>query len=265
MPAMRAPEPRAAAEAFSAVVELRQYTLKPGRRDELIELFDRHFVESQEQHGARVIGQFRNRRHRDQFVWLRGFPGMEERQRALQAFYGGPVWAEFRNAANDTMIDSDNVLLLKPAGPASGLYLNGLKRPPAGRTAPDGGMIIASIHYFDDAVETGTVRYFETHVVPALERTGATLLGYFVSEPAKNTFPALPVRGGENVLAWFASVAGAQASASYHESVTDDGSRLFASLAALQASRQEILELLPTQRSLLRHRSTSFSANNNRR
>ena len=44
------------------VVELRQYTLKPGRRDDLIELFDRHFVESQEALRMTVIGQFRDRR-----------------------------------------------------------------------------------------------------------------------------------------------------------------------------------------------------------
>ena len=30
------------------VLELRQYTLKPGQRDVLINLFERHFVESQE-------------------------------------------------------------------------------------------------------------------------------------------------------------------------------------------------------------------------
>ena len=40
------------------VVELRQYTLHPGRRAELVELFDREFVEPQEQHGLQVIGTF---------------------------------------------------------------------------------------------------------------------------------------------------------------------------------------------------------------
>ncbi|TIT92200.1 MAG: NIPSNAP family protein, partial [Mesorhizobium sp.] len=32
----------------SPVVELRQYTLKPGRRETLIALFDREFIETQE-------------------------------------------------------------------------------------------------------------------------------------------------------------------------------------------------------------------------
>ena len=72
------------------VVELRQYTLKPGRRDDLIEVFDRHLVEPQEALGMTVIGQFRDRQRPDRFVWLRGFADMEGRHRALEALYGGP-------------------------------------------------------------------------------------------------------------------------------------------------------------------------------
>lgn len=42
------------------IVELRQYAMKPGRRDELIELFEREFIESQEALGMHVIGTFRD-------------------------------------------------------------------------------------------------------------------------------------------------------------------------------------------------------------
>jgi hypothetical protein len=42
------------------IVEFRQYTLHPGSRDVLIELFDGEFVESQEAVGMKVIGQFRD-------------------------------------------------------------------------------------------------------------------------------------------------------------------------------------------------------------
>ena len=86
-----------------AVVELRQYTLKPGQRDALIDIFDRYFVESQESLGMTVIGQFRDRHRPDRFVWLRGFPGMEQRHKALEAFYGGPVWQlSGRRVGNDS-------------------------------------------------------------------------------------------------------------------------------------------------------------------
>src|SRR5215468_1240257 len=95
---------------YSPIMELRQYTLRPGQRDTLIALFDREFVESQEALGMRIIGQFRDLDDPNRFVWLRGFADMESRAEALRAFYGGPVWKANSEAANATMIDVDNVL-----------------------------------------------------------------------------------------------------------------------------------------------------------
>ncbi|TJX33985.1 MAG: NIPSNAP family protein, partial [Mesorhizobium sp.] len=77
----------------SPIVELRQYTLKPGRRETLIEIFDTEFIESQEYAGMTIIGQFRDLDRPDMFVWMRGFDSMDARKDALGAFYDGPVWA----------------------------------------------------------------------------------------------------------------------------------------------------------------------------
>ncbi len=110
------------------VIELRQYTLRPGRRDELIELFDREFVETQEETGMVVLGQFRDLDDPNRFVWLRGFRDMTARHHALTAFYGGPVWAEHGPRANATMIDSDDVLLLRPLSAGTGVTVS----PPSG-------------------------------------------------------------------------------------------------------------------------------------
>lgn len=75
--------------SYCPVVELRQYTLHPGQRDVLVELFERAFIEAQETVGATIIGQFRDLEDPNRFVWLRGFPDMDKRLTALQAFYGG--------------------------------------------------------------------------------------------------------------------------------------------------------------------------------
>ena len=80
------------------IVELRQYTLHPGKRDVLIDLFDREFVESQEALGMKVIGQFRDLDNPNRFVWLRGFRDMPSRVQTLEDFYGGPVWKAHREA-----------------------------------------------------------------------------------------------------------------------------------------------------------------------
>ncbi len=129
----------------SPIVELRRYTLHPGRRDELIELFDREFVETQEAVGIQVLGQFYDLDDPDQFVWLRGFNDMSAREQSLNAFYSGPVWRIHREAANATMIDSDNVLLLQLVHPTSGFSLQNGKRPPrSSRIVRDGFHPISS-------------------------------------------------------------------------------------------------------------------------
>ncbi len=101
-----------------AVVELRQYTLHPGRRDELVALFEDVFLDGQAAAGIDVIGHFRDADDPDRFVWLRRFDSMKARADALARFYDGPLWRAHRDAANATMRDSDNVLLLRPCGSA---------------------------------------------------------------------------------------------------------------------------------------------------
>ena len=61
------------AQTCCPVVELRQYTLVPDGREELISLFEREFIETQEATGMIVIGQFRDLNNPDRFVWLRGY------------------------------------------------------------------------------------------------------------------------------------------------------------------------------------------------
>ena len=51
------------------VIELRQYTLVPGQRETLIDIFDGNFVEPQDAAGMTVIGQFRDLDRPDMFVW----------------------------------------------------------------------------------------------------------------------------------------------------------------------------------------------------
>src|SRR5438552_17461258 len=88
------------AETCCPIVELRQYTLHPGKRDVLIDLFDREFVEPQEALGMKVIGQFRDLERPDCFVRLRGFSDMPSRKQMLADFYGGPEEGEMGSGRN---------------------------------------------------------------------------------------------------------------------------------------------------------------------
>jgi hypothetical protein len=240
-------------QTYSPIVELRQYTLHPGKRDNLIELFDREFVETQEAVGIQVIGQFRNLDDPDQFVWLRGFNDMEARAKSLNAFYSGPVWKAHRDAANATMIDSDNVLLLRLAHSNSGFTLNG-NRPPAGSQTKQGGFVAAMIHYFDAPVKPDFVSYFENTIQPVLIIAGAKILAYLVTEDSPNTFPGLPVREGEHVFVWFAGFHDEEAYQLYIAALAESKvwkNEISKFLNRKLKRRPEILRLSPTSRSRL--------------
>jgi len=239
---------------YSPIVELRRYTLHPGRRDELIELFEREFIESQEAIGIQLIGQFYDMDDPDQFVWLRGFHDMFARQQSLQAFYSGPVWKAHREAANATMSAVDNVLLLRPVHPASGFSLNNRYRPPRGSTAPRESFFSATIYYFNRPVTSEFIHYFENIIHPELMEADISVLAYFVTEDSPNTFPQLPVREGEYIFVWFAGFQ----SSHEHENLLgkleksklwkDEISRF---LKKHLKGKAEMLRLLPTPRSWL--------------
>jgi NIPSNAP len=166
----RQPQPR--------VVELRRYTLHPGRRDDLVRLFEREFVETQQALGLQVLATFIDPARPDTFVWLRGFASMAERLQGLQAFYGGPVWQRHRDEANATMIDSDDVLLLRPITPW----------PLIQAASPSGHwhlLVCALREPADDALRAAL------RGLPGI---------WLDSEPSENDFPRLPVRSGSWLL-----------------------------------------------------------------
>lgn len=241
-------------EAYSPVVELRQYTLHPGQRDVLIELFEREFVESQEAVGIRLIGQFRDLDDPDRFVWLRGFADMPARARALQAFYGGPAWHAHRDAANPTMVDSDNVLQLRPAYSVSGFQIERAPRAPAGANGSGPGLVVATLYHFDAAVDEDFLAFFADELVPALGRCGASVSAALVNDPTPNNFPTLPVREGEHVFAWFARFADARAHGRHCaglNALPGWRDRLEPALLRRLARPPETLRLAPTARSSL--------------
>ncbi|HEV7186836.1 MAG TPA: NIPSNAP family protein [Blastococcus sp.] len=203
------------------VVELRQYTLHPGQRETLIRLFEREFIEPQEAAGIRVLGQFRDLDDPDRFVWMRGFPDLRVRPAALGEFYGGPVWARHRDAANATMVDSDDVLLLRPV-PGGPAFRASDGVPPGSAAA-----IIVTVHPLREPPSAAGLERFAD--------AGAGAIALLQTEPAPNNFPALPVREDEHVLVR-----------------VDRGRAVAWDVGALAAGRPQVLRLEPTDRSFLR-------------
>ena len=183
----------------AGVVELRQYTLRPGALPELLDVFETELLEPQEEAGMRIGGLFEDLEDPDRFVWMRGFDDMESRRRALEEFYGGPVWGRHADRANATMLDSDDVLLLRPTAPPHPAG------SPASATAGPGRrrervLVTTWLHEPDPALE----HWLSTTVHEALCTGLETEVATWRTEPAANTFPRLPVRL-DHAFVWLAS------------------------------------------------------------
>lgn len=238
------------------VIELRQYTLHPGQRDVLIDLFDREFVEGQEAAGMQIIGQFRDVDAPDRFVWMRAFPDMDSRAATLTTFYlEGPAWKAHGPAADATMLDSTNVLLLRPVQAESGFPFPMDARPPIGATERPDSRIVATIYYLHAPVDDEFVRFFDNHITPLMAQFGADPFARLETEPAQNTFPRLPVRTGENIFAWFARFDGPAHHRAHLEALANStrwNDDLLPQLSTRLASAPQQLTLAPTARSRLR-------------
>lgn len=244
-------------KADVGVVELRQYTLRPGQRERLATLFDRELVESQEALGIVLPGQFRDLDDPDRFVWLRGFADMEARGQALAAFYGGPVWQAHREQANATMIDSDDVLLLRPW---QAFDLAGLRRPVPGEAGP-AGRIAAMVCPIDADRGPALARAFVEEVRPWLAARGLAVLASGLSETAPNNFPRLPVRENEPVFAWFAACDMSQAAPPWPATLLAEATaNPLQSWARGLAGTPQQLRLAPTPRSLWRGAAATAGA-----
>ena len=235
------------------VLELRQYVTYPGMRDRLIDLFEERFIESQEAVGIKVVGQFRDLNDPHHFTWLRGFPSMEARKKALTDFYYGPLWKANSSAANATLYDNDDVLLLRPASPGAGFVHEPGRRQAFGAKAP-GSFVVAHIYYFAHEVTPGFTGFFDRSLMPLFERHGARVLARMVSEKSANTFERLPVRENVDAFVWLASFPSRAAYDAHLASLAQDPAwrtELFASLRKSLARPPEVLMLTPTARSLV--------------
>lgn len=260
-----APEPDAAeawvpaADIDGQVVELRRYRLHPGQREPLVELFERAFVEPQEAAGMALLGQFRDLDAPERFVWLRGFADMARRAQALSAFYDGPVWQRHRDAANATMAGSDDVLLLRPAWPGAGLAMGGRRRPAGAVRMARPGLVDLRVFPLHEPASPALLAFCREVMAPCLQRAGAEVLGWYVTEPAANNFPRLPVREGEPVLVGMAAFEGAAALAAFERGGRWDR-EVLPGLSRWLARPAEHHRLVPTARSATRARSADATS-----
>lgn len=93
------------------IVEVRSYRIKPGRRDEFIQFFETRAVPALRERGMKIIGPMLDVENPNKFVFLRGFPSLEERDRMKEDFYESELWKNELEGIAMPMIDSYDVIL----------------------------------------------------------------------------------------------------------------------------------------------------------
>ena len=172
------------------VLELRNYLLKHNTADRFKKYFNAHFVAPMHNLGGFTLGQFKIDRVNDRFFWFRGVKNMETRIKFLNNFYvDSKTWKDFGKGANDMMINSDNVYLLRPlVTNISANFLDASHK------------IVVVDFYRCNSTLDKVIALFNAEYMPFLESVGINSTTLWVSEMQENDFPRLPVFQDKNLL-----------------------------------------------------------------
>jgi hypothetical protein len=116
-------------------------------------------------------------------------------------------------------------------------------------------LIVVTIYYFERSVPSDFINSFERTLKPVATNLGATISAYFVTENSENTFPALPVREGENVFVWFSTFQDSEAYENYVAALAQSDrwrDEVSVGLTRYLDRAPEVLKLSPTARSQFR-------------
>lgn len=181
------------------VIELRDYLIKSGRRDEFINLFEENFTRSQNVLGGYTLGQYRVKGAGDNFFWIRGFKDMPARNKFLNDFYyGSPVWKQHKSAANSMLLNNDNVHLLKPLN-----LKDGSNNAESGFNSNWFGQEkgVAVVDFYTSNTKLGKlIEFVKKKYVAILHTSKIENTSFWTSETAPNDFTALPVFQDKNLL-----------------------------------------------------------------
>lgn len=182
------------------VIEFRRYTIKEGERDHFAEYFESYFPEAFEQLGAIVFGQFLERKNQVGFTWMRGFKNIEARAIVNSTFYYGPLWREHSVTLNSLLIDSDNVLLLRPVSPERGITVLPAVDPLSEAKGAQGVVVAQIFSVKPNGVDSFAQQAEATFA--AYRSAGVREAGVLVTLDVPNNFPQLPFRTDGPYLIW---------------------------------------------------------------
>ncbi len=74
------------------LIELREYTVRPGKRDEWVKMMETEIIPFQIQNGIAVLGSFVCDDNESIYVWMRRFEDEADRVKKYEAVYESDHW-----------------------------------------------------------------------------------------------------------------------------------------------------------------------------
>jgi hypothetical protein len=181
------------------VIELRNYLVRQGRRDEFINLFEENFTRSQNILGGYTLGQYRVKGADDNFFWIRGFKDMSVRNKFLNDFYyRSPVWKQHKSAANSMLLNNDNVHLLKPLNLKDSSNDTGFSFN-TNWFGQEKGVAVVDFYTSNTKLEK-LIEFVRRKYAAILSTFKIENTSFWISETTPNDFTGLPVFQDRNLL-----------------------------------------------------------------
>jgi len=91
------------------IVELRQYHVRPGQRDNWVSCMEEEIIPFQVKMGMVILGSFVGEEDETIYVWMRRFDSEQERKRLYDAVYQSDYWKSEIAPRVSTMIDREQI------------------------------------------------------------------------------------------------------------------------------------------------------------
>jgi hypothetical protein len=93
--------------------ELRQYRVKPERRDEWVKLMEERIIPFQIAQGMVVLGSFVGEQEEDLYVWIRRFDSEEQREALYAKVYQSDTWQNEISPLVGDMLDRERIVVTR--------------------------------------------------------------------------------------------------------------------------------------------------------
>ena len=93
--------------------ELRQYRMRPGKKDAWVKLMEEEIIPFQSEKGMVIIGSWVGEKEEDLYVWMRRFDSEEERVRLYEAVYQSDRWKSDIGPRVGELIDREKIVVTR--------------------------------------------------------------------------------------------------------------------------------------------------------